>query len=41
VGELAEILATRGVSAEKFKHVWQESFGILERLNRVLLRSPA
>ncbi len=41
VGELAEILATRGVNAEKFRHVWQESFGILESLNRVLLRAPA
>ncbi|MBS0964760.1 class I SAM-dependent methyltransferase [Acetobacter okinawensis] len=41
VGELAAILAIRGVNAEKFRHVWQESFYILERLNRVLLRSPA
>lgn len=41
LGELAAILATRGVNAEKFRHVWQESFYILERLNRVLLRSPA
>ena len=41
VGELAEILTTRGVNAEKFRQVWQESFGILERLNRVLLRAPA
>ena len=41
VGELAAILATRGVNAEKFRHVWQESFHILERLNRVLLRAPA
>lgn len=41
VGELAAILATRGVNAEKFRHVWQESFSILERLNRVLLRAPA
>lgn len=41
VGELAAILATRGVNTEKFKHVWQESFSILERLNRVLLRAPA
>lgn len=41
VGELAAILATRGVSAEKFRHVWRESFDILERLNRVLLRAPA
>lgn len=41
VGELAAILATRSVNAEKFRHVWQESFHILERLNRVLLRAPA
>lgn len=41
VGELADILATRGVNAEKFRHVWRESFTILERLNRVLLRAPA
>ncbi|MFT9066563.1 MAG: class I SAM-dependent methyltransferase [Acetobacter syzygii] len=41
VGELADILAARGVNANKFNHVWRESFDILERLNRVLLRAPA
>jgi hypothetical protein len=41
VGDLARALETRGVSAEKFRQVWRESFDTLESLNRVLLRSPA
>ncbi|WP_230975421.1 class I SAM-dependent methyltransferase [Acetobacter garciniae] len=40
VGQLAEILATRGVGETKFRQVWHESFDMLERLNRVLLRPP-
>lgn len=41
VGDLAAILATRGVPQHKFDTVWQETFHILERLNRVLLQPPA
>ncbi|MFT9257050.1 MAG: class I SAM-dependent methyltransferase [Acetobacter sp.] len=40
VGQLAEILASRGVGETKFRQVWRESFDMLERLNRVLLRPP-
>ena len=38
VGEIAQILAERGVNHQKFQQVWHESFCILESLNRVLLR---
>ncbi|WP_215753683.1 class I SAM-dependent methyltransferase [Acetobacter sp. P5B1] len=41
VGDLAAILATRGVPENKFRTVWQETFHTLERLNRVLLLPPA
>lgn len=41
VGQLAAILETRGVTVEKFKAIWQETFTILLSLNRVLLQSPA
>ncbi|MFT8307137.1 class I SAM-dependent methyltransferase [Acetobacter malorum] len=41
VGDLAAILATRGVPENKFRTVWQETFQTLERLNRVLLLPPA
>nr|WP_298794888.1 class I SAM-dependent methyltransferase [uncultured Acetobacter sp.] len=41
VGDLAAILATRGVPENKFHTVWQETFHTLERLNRVLLLPPA
>ena len=38
VGEIAQILAERGVHHQKFQQVWHESFCVLESLNRVLLR---
>lgn len=41
VGDLAAVLATRGVPENKFRTVWQETFQTLERLNRVLLLPPA
>ncbi|MCX2560370.1 class I SAM-dependent methyltransferase [Acetobacter farinalis] len=41
VGDLAAILATRGVPDTKFRTIWQETFHTLERLNRVLLLPPA
>ncbi|MFT8471052.1 class I SAM-dependent methyltransferase [Acetobacter persici] len=41
VGDLAAVLAMRGVPENKFRTVWQETFQTLERLNRVLLLPPA
>lgn len=41
VGDLAEILSTRGVTEDKFRKIWNEIFPTLESLNRVLLQSPA
>ncbi|WP_215761585.1 bifunctional 2-polyprenyl-6-hydroxyphenol methylase/3-demethylubiquinol 3-O-methyltransferase UbiG [Acetobacter sp. P1H12_c] len=41
VGDLAAVLATRGVPENKFRTVWQETFQTLEPLNRVLLLPPA
>ncbi|PON10735.1 methyltransferase, partial [Candidatus Entotheonella serta] len=41
VGALAEAVAPRGISENKFRKVWAEGFTTLERLNRVLLRPPA
>ncbi|GFE92512.1 class I SAM-dependent methyltransferase [Acetobacter persici] len=41
VGDLAAVLATRGVPENKIRTVWQETFQTLERLNRVLLLPPA
>lgn len=41
VGQLAAILETRGITVEKFKTIWHETFTILLSLNRVLLQSPA
>lgn len=40
VGEIAALLSTRGVPAEKFNTVWRETFSTLESLNRILLQSP-
>ncbi|MBS0959624.1 class I SAM-dependent methyltransferase [Acetobacter thailandicus] len=41
VGDIAQILATRGVPDTKFETVWRETFSVLESLNRVLLQAPS
>lgn len=41
VGELADILCSRGVPKDKFWGIWKQTFSTLEQLNRVLLQSPA
>jgi SAM-dependent methyltransferase len=41
VGEIAELLAARGIDREAFGRAWQVLFPALERINRLLLAAPA
>nr|WP_294565335.1 class I SAM-dependent methyltransferase [uncultured Rhodopila sp.] len=40
VGEIAGVLAGRGIKAEAFGKAWRQTFAALERVNRVLLAAP-
>ena len=41
VGQIAAVLAGRGIKAEAFGKAWRQTFAALERVNRVLLASAA
>jgi hypothetical protein len=41
VGQIAAALAERGTAAEQFARAWQATFAARERINRLLLASPA
>jgi SAM-dependent methyltransferase len=41
VGQIGTILAGRGTKPEGFSKAWSQTFGALERINRVLLAAPA
>ena len=41
VGDIAAILAQRGTRADAFTNAWQQTFTMLERVNRVLLTAPS
>jgi hypothetical protein len=41
VGQIAAVLAARGIKAEAFGKAWRQTFAALERTNRVLLAAPS
>jgi hypothetical protein len=41
VGQIGAILAGRGAKPEAFAKAWRQTFGALERINRLLLAAPA
>lgn len=41
VGQIAAVLAGRGIKSDAFSHAWRQTFTALERINRVLLAAPA
>jgi SAM-dependent methyltransferase len=40
VGQIAGVLAARGIKAEAFEKAWRQTFAALERVNRLLLGAP-
>jgi SAM-dependent methyltransferase len=41
VGDIAAVLAARGIKPDAFRKAWSQTFTALERINRVLLAAPA